>query len=151
MLLEQLAQAAPQAVAVVLLHSYAHPAHEELLGRALSERLPGCTSRCRTSFVGTFREYERAATTEVDAALSPLLAGYLEQLSERTRAAGLPQVQIMQSSGGLTDAQRARSHAALTLLSGPAGGSAERSCWPRRPGSPTCCALTWEVPRATSA
>ena len=30
--------------------------------------------------VGTFREYERAGTTEVDAALSPLLAGYLRRL-----------------------------------------------------------------------
>ena len=39
--------------------------------------------------VGTFREYERAATTEVDAALSPLLAAYLRAAArerERTRA-----------------------------------------------------------------
>jgi N-methylhydantoinase A len=121
-MLERLARAAPQAVAVVLLHSYAHPAHEEMLGELLADQLPGVHVSLSHELVGTFREYERAATTEVDAALSPLLAGYLEQLSERTRAAGLAEVQIMQSSGGLTDRRRASSHAALTVLSGPAGG-----------------------------
>ena len=73
--------------------------------------------------VGTLREYERAATTEIDAALSPLLAGYLDRLGARAAAAGLPEPQIMQSSGGLTDLQRAAAHAALTVLSGPAAGA----------------------------
>ena len=49
------------------------------------------TSRSRTRWSGTFREYERAATTEVDAALSPLLAGYLRRLVERVpRGQGCP-------------------------------------------------------------
>ena len=39
---------------------------------------------------GVFREYERCATTVVDAALSPLLRGYLERLTGRARDAGLP-------------------------------------------------------------
>ena len=74
--------------------------------------------------VGTFREYERAATTELDAALSPLLGAYLRRLVERAGEAGLPAPAIMQSSGGLTSAAEAAAHAALTLLSGPAGGAA---------------------------
>ncbi len=40
----------------------------------------------------------------------------------RPRAGGLPEPLIMQSSGGLTDSERAAAHAALTVLSGPAGG-----------------------------
>jgi N-methylhydantoinase A/oxoprolinase/acetone carboxylase beta subunit len=74
--------------------------------------------------VGTFREYERAATTEVDAALSPLLAAYLRRLVERTGEEGLPTPAIMQSSGGLADIGVAADHAAFTVLSGPAGGAA---------------------------
>ena len=74
------------------------------------------------ALVGTFREYERAATTELDAALSPLLAAYLGALGEQASERGLPAIQVMQSSGGLTSAQRAAGHAALTVLSGPAGG-----------------------------
>ena len=60
--------------------------------------------------VGTFREFERTATTVLDAALSPLLGGYLRASAEGARAQGLPEPQIMQSSGGLTDARRAAGH-----------------------------------------
>ncbi len=121
-LVEQVAQSAPQAVAVVLLHSYANAAHEQLLGALLRELMPEMHVSLSSELVGTFREYERAATTEVDAALSPLLRGYLERLSTRTTRLGLPGPQIMQSSGGLISAEHAGRHAALTVLSGPAGG-----------------------------
>jgi 5-oxoprolinase (ATP-hydrolysing) len=121
-LIDELARARPEAVAVVLLHSYAHPEHERMLGDLISQRLPRATVTLSHELVGTFREYERAATTEVDAALSPLLAGYLRELASAARAKELPEPQVMQSSGGLIDAAQAASHAALTVLSGPAGG-----------------------------
>jgi N-methylhydantoinase A len=121
-LVERVALCAPQAVAVVLLHSYRDPEHERLLGALLRERLPGVHVSLSSELVGTFREYERAASTEVDAALSPLLKGYLQRLARQTRKLGLRQPEIMQSSGGLMDTERAAEHAALTVLSGPAGG-----------------------------
>ncbi len=121
-LVEQLAQAAPEAVAVSLLHSYADPAHERLLAEVVSERLPHTHLSLSSELVGTFREYERTATTVLDAALSPLLAVYLRRLTDEAHALGLREPQVMQSSGGLTDAARAGAHAALTVLSGPAGG-----------------------------
>lgn len=121
-LLEDVASAEPESVAVVLLHSYAHPEHERALGELLRHALPHAHVSLSHELVGTFREYERAASTEIDAALSPLLARYLRSLTHGARRAGLPQPQIMQSSGGLTDADSAASHAALTVLSGPAGG-----------------------------
>jgi N-methylhydantoinase A len=121
-LVERLAEARPEAVAVVLLHSYAHPEHERRLGELIAQRLKGTHLSLSHELVGTFREYERAATTEIDAALSPLLAAYLTQLGTQSAEEGLPEAQIMQSSGGLTNARRAAGHAALTVLSGPAGG-----------------------------
>ncbi len=121
-LVEEVASADPEAVAVALLHSYAHPAHERLLGEVLAERLPGVHVSLSHELVGTFREYERAASTEVDAALSPLLGGYLRRLCGEAYAIGLARPDVMQSSGGLTDAPGAAAHAALTVLSGPAGG-----------------------------
>jgi N-methylhydantoinase A len=124
LLIERLAESEPEAVAITLLHSYAHPEHELLLGKLLRERLPAVHLSLSHELVGTFREYERAATTELDAALSPLLADYLRGLSRRTTVAGLPNPVIMQSSGGLTDAAHAAAHAAVTVLSGPAGGVA---------------------------
>ncbi len=120
---QRVAETEPEAVAVVLLHSYRHPEHERALGAALTRRLPDAHVSLSHEVVGTFREYERAATTEVDAALSPLLAGYLRRLVERAEEAGLPAPSIMQSSGGLTDLEDAAGHAAVTVLSGPAGGA----------------------------
>ncbi len=112
----------PQAVAVALLHSYADGSHEELLGELVRELMPGAQLSLSSDLVGTFREYERTATTVLDGALSPALRDYLTRLTEQARDMGLAEPQVMQSSGGLTDCARAGAHAALTVLSGPAGG-----------------------------
>src|SRR4051812_31690338 len=109
-----------EAVAVCLLHAYAHPEHEQAIGEALEDVHVSLSHEV----VGTFREYERAATTEVDAALSPLLRRYLRAVAQAAREAGLPEPAIMQSSGGLASLDLAARHAALTVLSGPAGGAA---------------------------
>jgi N-methylhydantoinase A len=123
-LCEELARHEPAAVAVSLLHSYANPSHERELAELIEELLPGVALSLSSELVGTFREYERTATTALDAALSPLLSSYLGALCRESEHSGLPQPQIMQSSGGLTDARQAGEHAALTVLSGPAGGVA---------------------------
>ena len=137
---------------MVLLHSYRHPEHERLLGEALSKAMPDAQVSLSHEVVGTFREYERAATTEIDAALSPLLAGYLRRLVESAREAELPEPAIMQSNGGLIDLAAAAGHAAWTVLSGPAGGAAGAAFVARAAGTPaTPCASTWAGPRATSA
>ncbi|ADB50283.1 hydantoinase/oxoprolinase family protein [Conexibacter woesei] len=122
-LADTVAASEPEAVAVVLLHAYRHPEHERTLGDALAAALPSAHVSLSHEVVGTFREYERAATTEIDAALSPLVGRYLRRLAERARAAGLPEPSIMQSNGGLIDLDAAASHAAWTVLSGPAGGA----------------------------
>jgi N-methylhydantoinase A/oxoprolinase/acetone carboxylase beta subunit len=134
---EGVAACEPEAVAVCLLHAYRDPAHEQAIAAALRERLGDAVHVSLShELVGTFREFERAATTEVDAALSPLLAAYLRRLQDRAAAGGLPDPSIMQSSGGLADADTAAAHAALTVLSGPAGGAAAAALLAERCGEP---------------
>jgi len=135
------AAAEPEAVAIVLLHAYRHPQHELAVRDALAAALPDAHVSLSHEVVGTFREYERAATTEVDAALSPLLGRYLRRLAERARAAGLPEPAIMQSSGGLADVASAAAHAARTVLSGPAGGAAGAGFAARAAGAPRALCL----------
>jgi N-methylhydantoinase A len=120
----RVAEAKPEAVAVALLHSYRSPGHEQAVAQAIAEALPEAHVSVSHEVVGTFREFERAATTEIDAALSPLLAGYLQRLVERAQDAGTPEPTIMQSNGGLIDVGAAARHASWTVLSGPAGGAA---------------------------
>jgi N-methylhydantoinase A len=133
-LVRAVADAEPQAVAVALLHSYRDATHERALGELLAQELPAVHCSLSSELVGTFREYERTATTVADAALSPLLSSYLARLSSRACKQGLPEPQVMQSSGGLTELARAGAHASLTVLSGPAGGVGGAALLARRSG-----------------
>jgi N-methylhydantoinase A len=112
-----------EAVAVCLLWGFRHPEHERVVARMIEAELPDVHVSTSHDTAGVFREYERCATTIVDAALSPLLRRYLERLSERARDAGLPEPEVMLSSGGVASAGIAARHASWTVLSGPAGGA----------------------------
>jgi N-methylhydantoinase A len=112
-----------EAAAVCLLWGFRHPNHERRVAALLEGALPGIHVSTSHETAGVFREYERCATTVVDAALSPLLRGYLERLTERAREARLPEPEVMLSSGGTASAAIAARHASWTVLSGPAGGA----------------------------
>ncbi|MDQ5895443.1 MAG: N-methylhydantoinase [Actinomycetota bacterium] len=124
-----------ESVAVCLLHSYRFPEHEVAIGEAIQRRLgPDFHVSLSHDVVGTFREFERAATTEIDAVLSPLLAGYLRRLASVSLEIGLPEPEIMQSSGGVASLEEVAAHAAVAILSGPAGGAAAAALIARESG-----------------
>ena len=112
-----------EAVAVCLLWGFRHPGHEQLAAEEVREALGDAHVSTSHETAGVFREYERLATTVVDAALSPLLRRYLRSLTGRAREAGLPAPEIMLSSGGVAGADIAAAHGSWTVLSGPAGGA----------------------------
>lgn len=120
--IDRVEQVAAESVAVSLLHSYADPAHERRAAEAIAERLPHVHVSSSHEVAGVFREYERTSTTVIDAYLGPLLRRYLERLGERAATKGLPDPEVMQSSGGVASTSLAAKHAAWTVLSGPAGG-----------------------------
>ncbi|WP_434522073.1 hydantoinase/oxoprolinase family protein [Halorubrum sp. AS12] len=110
-----------ESVAVCLLHAYAHPENEQHVAEALREALDVPVS-ASGEVLPEFREYERTSTTVVDAYVRPAIDGYVGRLTERARDSGLPQPQIMQANGGVTDADTVRRNAVTTVLSGPAAG-----------------------------
>jgi N-methylhydantoinase A len=116
-------QVEAEAVAVCLLWGFRHPDHERRVAGLVEEVHPRAHVSTSHETAGVFREYERCATTIVDAALSPLLRGYLERLAERARGEGLPVPEVMLSSGGTGEAATAARHGSWTVLSGPAGGA----------------------------
>ncbi|MEZ4601321.1 MAG: hydantoinase/oxoprolinase family protein [Syntrophotaleaceae bacterium] len=114
---EQIRKTGCRSVALCLLHAYANGAHEMRLQQALETA--GCQVSASHKVLPEYREFERASTTAVNAAVSPVMSRYLDKL-----LAGLEQrpLRIMQSNGGAIMAGTAGSEAVRTILSGPAGG-----------------------------
>ncbi|MHB9288532.1 hydantoinase/oxoprolinase family protein [Halobacteriales archaeon Cl-PHB] len=109
------------AVAVCLLHSYAHPENERRVADVLRAEC-GAVVTASTEVLATFREYERTATTAADAAVTPVIRAYLDGLTAEAATLGLPTPRVMQSNGGIADAAAVRDHGVTTALSGPAAG-----------------------------
>ena len=118
---EEIREDDAEAVAVSLLHAYAHPENEQQVVRILRDELEIPVSASH-EVLAEFREYERTSTTVVDAYVRPAIDKYIGHLSERASEAGVPQPRIMQANGGITDAETVRRNAVLTVLSGPAAG-----------------------------
>jgi len=119
---EALAAAEVEAVAVCLLFGFLHPEHESRVGERVRARLPGVPVSVSSELLPEFREYERMATVAADAYLAPRVAGYLERLGGRARRRGLPPPLVMQSSGGVAEIALAAAQPVRFVLSGPAGG-----------------------------
>jgi len=103
-------------LAIVFLHGFAFPQHEKTvadLARALGFQNVSCSHEVCPEIGLT----ARGDTTTADAYLTPLLLTYLRALRDE-----LPdsELKMMQSSGGLIEADRFRGHNAI--LSGPAAG-----------------------------
>jgi len=110
-----------ESVAVAFLHAYAHPDNERRAAEILREELDVPVSASH-EVLAEFREYERTATTVADAYVGPVVDDYLARLDERAADRGLSPVRVMQSNGGIADAETVRERAVTTLLSGPAAG-----------------------------
>ncbi|HEX5934344.1 MAG TPA: hydantoinase B/oxoprolinase family protein [Pseudorhizobium sp.] len=110
-----------RAVAIVFMHAYRYPAHEQLVARIAREI--GFTQVSVSHEVSPLiKLVGRGDTTVVDAYLSPILRRYVEQVASElgADAEGGARLMFMQSSGGLTAADLFQGKDAI--LSGPAGG-----------------------------
>ena len=112
-----------ESVAVCLLHAYANPEHERRVGELLARELPGTTISLSSEILREQREYERSATTVVNAYVRPLMASYLRSIRTGLDADGITApLQIMQSSGGVMTSDDAEARPVFALESGPAAG-----------------------------
>ena len=119
----RVAAAQPAGVAVCFLHSYASPAHEQLVVEACRAALPSAYVTCSSEVWPEMREFERAMTTAVCALVGPVMAGYVAGLESRLHDIGIGcAVEIMESSGGVMSAQAAARRPVATVESGGAAG-----------------------------
>lgn len=121
-----------EAIAVCLLHAYASPDHEERVAEALASLTEaGVPLSISSRVLPEFREYERTATTVVNAYVAPVMSRYLTRLREES---GADSLRIMGSGGGALPVERAIREPVRTVLSGPAGGVVGALDWARRAG-----------------
>ena len=105
------------AAAIVLMHGYRYPAHEERIA-AIAAELGFAQVSVSHRVSPLMKIVGRGDTTLVDAYLSPVLDRYVAQVAEAL-GEGVP-LAFMQSNGGLAGAAAFRGRDAI--LSGPAGG-----------------------------
>ena len=122
-ILDQLGQSSCQAVAVSLLFSFLDPTHERLLGAAINKRIPNLHITLSSDVCPEFREYERTATTVMNAYTMPTLERLASRLADVLQSAKFNgSFGVIQSNGGIARLDRARRLPVTTLLSGPAAG-----------------------------
>ncbi|MDP6118861.1 MAG: hydantoinase B/oxoprolinase family protein [Planctomycetota bacterium] len=106
-----------ESVAIVFLHSWKYPAHEQLVAN-LAREIGFAQVSVSHEVSPLVKIVGRGDTTVVDAYLSPILRRYVEQVAGQLGQG--PKLMFMMSSGGLTAAGMFQGKDAI--LSGPAGG-----------------------------
>jgi N-methylhydantoinase A len=122
--IRELAARGVTTLAVCLLHSYLNPAHERRLAELVAEEAPHVTVTLSHEVAPTFREYERASTTVVNAYVMTAVGEYLRGLAAAiARRDYRGRLFVMQSSGGVATAEAMQRHPVRMIESGPAAGA----------------------------
>jgi N-methylhydantoinase A len=122
-LAKRVAQGGYESIAIVFLHSYANPAHEQRMAKALHAHIQDARITLSSVVAPKYREYERTSTAVANAYVAPLVEDYLTALGASLREMGVgPELSIMQSNGGVVTAELACTYPIRIVESGPAAG-----------------------------
>jgi N-methylhydantoinase A len=112
-----------EAIAILFLHSYRNPAHEERVKAIVEAEYPAIFVTASHELSQEYREFERTSTAAANAYIGPRVRHYLTEMEthlDSARFAG--NLLIVQSTGGLFDVADARGACIRMLESGPAAG-----------------------------
>jgi N-methylhydantoinase A len=111
------------AIAILFLHSYRNPAHEQRAKEIVEAAYPDLFVTASNELSQEYREYERTSTTAANAYVGPRVRRYLAEMDSHLKETGFAgDFLIVQSSGGLFDREEAQSACIRMLESGPAAG-----------------------------
>jgi N-methylhydantoinase A len=131
-----------EAVAVCLMHAYVDPTHERRIGEVIRRRAPDIHLSLSSEVLPEIREYERTSTTVTNGYVMPVMARYIETLEHGIASLGLDaSIFIMQSSGGMMTASRARRFPVQLIESGPAAGVIAAAGLARRAALPNVISM----------
>jgi N-methylhydantoinase A len=112
-----------QAIAILFLHSYRNPVHEQRAKAIIEQEFPQLFVTASHELSQEYREYERTSTAAANAYVGPRVQRYLTEMEAHLGDAGFAgNFLIVQSTGGLFDVGDARRSCIRMLESGPAAG-----------------------------
>jgi N-methylhydantoinase A len=121
---EKIAAAGYDSIAVGLIHSYLNDTHERLVGEVLADMMPDAMVSLSSEVSPQMREYERFNTVVANAYIKPLMKSYLCRLEGRLRGEGVTcNIFLMHSGGGIISIENAAEFPVRLVESGPAGGA----------------------------
>lgn len=122
--IDRIADSGVRATAICLLNAFANPAHEVAIRERLLLRCPDMAVSCSHEVSPEIREFERCATTVLNALLVPVIESYVTALRARLADAKITApVYLIQSNGGAISLDAAVQAPVKLLLSGPSGGA----------------------------
>lgn len=123
-LVDELAEAGYDSIAVGLLHSYANNVHERMIRDVLRDRMQDAMVSLSSEVSPQMREYERFNTTVANAYIKPQIKSYLGRLAGRLKDEGADcDIFLMHSGGGIISIESAAEFPVRLVESGPAGGA----------------------------
>ncbi len=112
-----------EAVAILLLHCYRNPDHEQRVKAIVQKRLPKAFVSASYELSQEYREFERTSTVVANAFIGPRVSQYIAGIDRHIRSEGFNgSFLVVQSTGGLYESHQAQVQCVRMLESGPAAG-----------------------------
>src|SRR5712675_1282448 len=112
-----------EATAILFLNCYAKHEHEARAKAILERNHPKMFVSASHELSEEYREFERCSTVVANAYVGPIVRRYIGEIDDHIRSDGFPgSFLIVQSTGGLYEAEQAKNHCVQMLESGPAAG-----------------------------
>ncbi|KIL75826.1 hydantoinase/oxoprolinase family protein [Bacillus badius] len=112
-----------EAIAVSYIHSYVNPTHEIETVKIIKEVWPEVFVTASSDITKEWREYERTNTAVLNAYVQPAATTYIDKLDKELREqTEIDQRYIMQSNGGTTRFNSAKTAPINMVESGPVAG-----------------------------
>jgi len=120
---ERLERLGVESVAILFLNCYANADHERRAKAILEHGHPALFVSASHELSQEYREFERCSTVAANAYIGPKVRRYIGEIDAHMRGAGFAgSFLVVQSTGGLYEADQAQSHCVRMLESGPAAG-----------------------------
>ena len=121
--IERLKEEGIEAVAISFMHAYANTENEDKVKKLVEEHMPEAFVTTSTEVAPIIRFYNRTSTAVMNAYTGPILKKYITNLVNKLEEREFNgTLLIMQSNGGVNNAETIKKQPATTLLSGPAAG-----------------------------